>query len=306
MNEKSVNEAGAIEHARDPSAGQKRSWLTYALATTVFWGVWGALIEIPEKAGFPATLGYCVWALTMVIPAFFSLRSNHWKLDKDRKSVVAGLIIGFTGSIGQLVLFHALIIGPAYLVFPIISLSPLLTILMSYFILKERTTTRSWTGIALALVAIPLLAYQPPANGSYGFVWIVLSLFVFAAWGAQAYFMKTANKHMDTASIFFYMTITGIALIPVAIAMTDFRQEINWGLSGPVLATAVQLLNAVGALFLVYAFRYGKAIIVSPMTNAGAPLITIMLSLIIYATIPHIVIVVGMVLAIVSIFLMAE
>jgi drug/metabolite transporter (DMT)-like permease len=242
----------------------------------------------------------------MIVPAFFSLRSNRWKLDTDRKSVVAGLMIGFTGSAGQLVLFHALVIGPAYLVFPIISLSPLLTILMSYFILKERTSVRSWIGIALALIAIPLLAYQPPENGSYGSAWIVLSLFVFAAWGAQAYFMKTANKHMDTASIFFYMTVTGIALIPIAIVMTDFKREINWGLSGPVLATGVQLLNAVGALFLVYAFRYGKAIIVSPMTNAGAPLITIALSLIIYATIPHFIIMVGMLLAIIAIFLMAE
>jgi drug/metabolite transporter (DMT)-like permease len=283
-----------------------RSWFTYALITTVFWGVWGALIEIPQKAGFPATLGYCVWALTMIIPAFFSLKNNQWKLDTNRKAIISGLIIGFLGSVGQLVLFHVLIIGPAYLVFPIISLSPLLTILMSYYILKERTSTRSWIGIILALIAIPLLSYQPPSQDFQGYAWILLSLFVFVAWGVQAYFMKTANAHMETASIFFYMTITGIVLIPVALAMTDFNQEINWGLKGPYLATVIQLLNAVGALFLVYAFRYGKAIIVSPMTNAGAPMITIILSLIIYATIPHFIIVVGMLFALASIFLMAE
>lgn len=289
------------------TAGKKpHSWFTYALITTVFWGVWGALIEIPQKAGFPATMGYCVWALTMIIPSFFSLKNNQWRLDTNRKAVISGLLIGFLGSVGQLVLFHVLIIGPAYLVFPIISLSPLLTILMSYFLLKERTSTRSWIGIVLALMAIPLLSYQPPSQDFQGYTWILLSLFVFVAWGAQAYFMKTANAHMETASIFFYMTITGIVLIPVALAMTDFSQEINWGLKGPYLATAIQLLNAVGALFLVYAFRYGKAIIVSPMTNAGAPMITIVLSLIIYATIPHFIIVVGMVLALVAIFLMAD
>lgn len=286
--------------------GKSHSWFTYALITTVFWGVWGALIEIPQKAGFPATLGYCVWALTMIIPSYFSLRNNAWKLDTNRKAVVSGLVIGFLGSVGQLVLFHVLLIGPAYLVFPIISLSPLLTILMSFFLLKERASRRSWAGIVLALIAIPLLSYQPPSQGSHGHVWIWLSLFVFVAWGAQAYFMKTANAHMDTPSIFFYMTITGIVLIPVAIAMTDFRHDINWGLSGPWLATVIQLLNAVGALFLVYAFRYGKAIIVSPMTNAGAPMITIVLSLIIYATIPHYIILAGMGCALTAIFLMAE
>jgi uncharacterized membrane protein len=289
-----------------PQKKKSRSWLTYALITTVFWGVWGALIEIPEKAGFPATLGYCVWAVTMIIPAFFSLRQSGWKLDTDRKAVVSGLIIGFLGSIGQIVLFHVLIIGPAYLVFPIISLSPLLTILLSYFLLRERTSTRSWIGIGLALIAIPLLSWQPADNGAHGQGWIWLALFVFAAWGAQAFFMKTANRHMESSSIFFYMTITGMVLIPVALMMTDFSRDINWGLTGPWLAMVIQLLNAIGALFLVYAFRYGKAIIVSPMTNAGAPMITIVLSLMIYATIPHVVIIIGMLLALIAIFLMAE
>jgi drug/metabolite transporter (DMT)-like permease len=182
----------------------------------------------------------------------------------------------------------------------------LLTILMSYFLLKERTSVRSWVGITLAVIAIPLLSFQPPQNDFHGYAWIWLSLFVFVAWGAQAYFMKTANNHMQTSSIFFYMMLSAIVLIPVALLMTDFQKEINLGLKGPYLATVIQLLNAVGALFLVYAFRYGKAIIVSPMTNAGAPMITIILSLILYATVPHPVIISGMFLAIVSIFLMAE
>lgn len=43
----------------------KRPWLLSALVTTLFWGVWGAFIEAPERAGFPATPGYAVWALSM-------------------------------------------------------------------------------------------------------------------------------------------------------------------------------------------------------------------------------------------------
>jgi len=33
------------------------------------------------------------------------------------------------------------------------------------------------------------------------------------------------------------------------------------------------------ALLLVYAFRYGKAIVVSPLVNAGAPLLTALIAL---------------------------
>jgi len=286
---------------------KSRLWLIYALVTTAFWGVWGALMELPAKAGFPATLGYVVWAFTMIIPAAVALKLINWKLEYHKKAIIHGLIIGILGAGGQLILFHALLIGPAYLVFPIISLSPLVTILFSKFLLREKASVRSWIGIILALIAIPMLSYQAPGNSqAYGYFWIFLAMIILFAWGIQAFFMKIANDHMKAESIFFYMMLTGFFFIPVALMMTDFSQTINWGFKGPYLSALIQVLNAIGALTLVYAFRYGKAIIVSPLTNAGAPVITIILSLIIYAFIPHIVILIGMIIAVIAIFLMAE
>jgi len=280
-----------------------KPWLIYALVTTIFWGVWGAIIEIPEKAGFPATLGYSVWALTMIIPATIALRLIKWKLEYDKRSVLLGLAIGFTGAGGQLILFQALRTGPAYLVFPFISLSPVITIILALLFLKERASKKGWAGIIVALIAIPLLSYQPASNGiGEGSLWIVLSLLVFLAWGVQAYIMRFAMK---AESIFFYMMITGILLIPFALWMTDFDQAINWGFKGPYLTALIQILNAIGALAIVYAFRYGKAMIVSPLTNAVAPVITIIISLILYQVIPHWIIVAGMIFAVSSIFLLA-
>lgn len=283
-----------------------RPWLIYAMVTTAFWGIWGALIELPEKAGFPATLGYAVWALTMIPPALVALKIIGWKLELDKKSIILGCIIGLTGAGGQLILFQALRTGPAYLVFPFISLSPVVTIILSYFFLKERASKKGWIGIALALAAIILISYQPTGNSrGSGYLWIVLSLIVFLAWGFQAFVMRFANQTMKAESIFFYMMITGLLLIPFALMMTDFNQNINWGINGPYLAALIQILNSIGALTIVYAFKYGKAIIVSPMTNAVAPVITIVISLLIYQVIPHPLIIMGMVLALISIFLMA-
>ena len=51
--------------------------------------------------------------------------------------------------------------------------------------------------------------------------------------------------------------------------------------------------------------RYGKAIIVTPMTSM-APVLTIIISLLLYHVIPGGVLVSGMVLAVMSIYLMAE
>jgi drug/metabolite transporter (DMT)-like permease len=283
-----------------------KPWLIYAIITTTFWGLWGALMEIPEKGGFPATLGYTVWALTMIIPALIALRLIKWKLEYNARAIFLGCVIGLTGAGGQLILFQALRTGPAYLVFPFISLSPVVTILLSFILLKERASIRGWIGILLALLAIPLLSYQSAnGTGTEGYMWIILSLLIFLAWGFQAYVMKFANKTMKAESIFFYMMATGIALIPFALWMTDFSQPINWGFSGPWLTAMIQILNAIGALMLVYAFRYGKAMIVSPMTNALAPVLTIIISLSIYRVIPHFIIIIGILLAVCSAFLLA-
>lgn len=285
--------------------GKSRSWLFFAIITTVFWGVWGALIEIPEKSGFPATLGYVVWALTMIPCAAIALYLVKWKIETDKRSILLGTAVGILGAGGQLLLFQALRDGPAYIIFPFISLSPALTILLSVLLLKEKTSFLKWIGIGTALLAIFFLSYQEPgASDIRGYVWLALSILVFLAWGLQAFIMKFSNETMKAESIFFYMTLMGLLLIPGALWMTDFEQPINWGFKGPYLAALVHVLNAVGALMLVYAFRYGKAIIVAPLTGL-APLITIILSLIIYGVMPGPILIVGLILAIVAIFILS-
>ncbi|WP_233219234.1 EamA family transporter [Adhaeribacter arboris] len=117
--------------------------------------------------------------------------------------------------------------------------------------------------------------------------------------------MKFSNNTMKAESIFFYMMLTAVLMIPVAVLMTDFSQKINWGIKGPYLAGLIQVFNAIGALTLVYALRYGKAIIVVPIT-ALAPVITIIISLILYAVFPHWIVLTGMVLAVIAIYILAE
>jgi drug/metabolite transporter (DMT)-like permease len=288
------------------STWRSKIWLLFALITTIFWGLWGALIEIPEQAGFPATLSYVVWSFTMIPPAVVALSIIGWKFDFRKKSMIMGLSVGFLGAGGQLILFQTLSVAPAFLVYPIISMAPVVTILMAFLLLGERTNKFGWVGILLAIVAIPLLSYSPPENTVVdGYLWVFPALLVFLAWGLQAYIIKFANKTMKAENIFFYMMLTGLLLAPIAIFMTDFGQPINWGFEGPGAAALIQILNAVGALFLVYAFRYGKAMIVSPLCNAVAPVITVILSLMIYAVIPHAITMTGMILAISATFLLS-
>ncbi len=285
---------------------KKSPWLLYALTTTLFWGVWGAFTETSDYNG---TIIYIIWSVIMILPALVALKNIAWKPEIDKKSILYGLIIGLLGAGGQLILFTGAIAhGPAYLIFPIISLSPVLTILLSVMFLKEKASIKGWIGIALALIAIPFLSFQDADNQfASNYLWLVFALMVFAAWGLQAFFMKLANNNMKAESIFFYMALTALLLAPAAWFMTSEMeiQQIDWNFASISYTAVIQILNAIGALTIVYAFRYGKAIIVSPLTNAVAPVITVIISLILYKTIPHPMIISGMVLAVVSMFVLA-
>ncbi len=297
----------------------KKPWLTYALITTGFWGVWGAFAEFPTRHGFPETLVYVVWALTMIPPALYAMQRVDWRVLRDPKSILLGSLIGFTGAGGQMLLFHAVHTGPTYLIFPIIALSPVITIALSMLFLKERVTRVGALGVALALIALPLFNYSPvgetgvaptdavPAVASavQGVSWFVYALIILLAWGVQAYFMKLANGTMDAENIFLYMTLTSLVLIPVALWMTDFGAPIEYGWKGPGLAAITQILNAVGALTLVYAFRYGRALVVAPLANAGAPMVTAIVSMIVLGTMPNAITVIAIALACLAAALLA-
>jgi drug/metabolite transporter (DMT)-like permease len=257
----------------------------------------------------------------MIPPALYAMQRVGWRVLRDRKSVLLGSLIGLTGAGGQMLLFHAVHTGPTYLIFPIIALSPVITIALSMLFLKERVTKIGALGVVLALIALPLFNYSPGGDagadavsagavqvgtsGMQNVAWFVYALIILLAWGVQAYFMKLANDTMDAENIFLYMTLTGLALIPVALWMTDFSVPINYGWQGPGLAAITQILNAVGALTLVYAFRYGRALVVAPLANAGAPLITAIVSMVVLGAMPNAITVAAIVLAFLAAALLA-
>lgn len=101
------------------------------------------------------------------------------------------------------------------------------------------------------------------------------------------------------------MTITAVLLIPVALAMTPEAPETARPSGGLFwLAFGTQILNAIGALTLNFAYKRGKAIIISPMQGL-APVLTVILSLIIYSKIPGTMLSIGLVLATLAIVLLS-
>jgi len=193
-------------------------------------------------------------------------------------------------------------LGPAYIIFPVISVYPVVTILLSVLLLKERTHIIAAIGIVFAITAIFLLSLQPADKGGItGFLWLILSLIAFILFGFQGFYIKVSMKSMLTESIFFYMTISNLLFIPLAYYATDFSQPVYRG-AGIYLIFAIHLLNSVGALLAMYSLQYGKVIIVSPIASL-APMITTILSLIIYSRIPYYMNSIGIALAMIAIYM---
>jgi drug/metabolite transporter (DMT)-like permease len=280
-----------------------RSWIFYASLLVLFWGVWGAFSSLPITLyGYPDEMIYVIWAFTMIIPAAFAMRGQ--KLDRRPMATVYGLLVGLTGAGGQLLLFNALSTGPAYLIFPIISISPAITVLMAVFFLRERLRRLAVIGLIAALAAIVLFSIAGASGDASAGPWLLIAVFVSVAWGVQAFFMrKAATIGVNDATTFAWMAASGLLLVPFAIiGMGGLPTGVPW--EAPALTAVTQLLNAVGALFLVMALSRGKASIVAPTTNALAPVLTIAVSLVFYQTLPSVFGTIAIVLALVGSTLM--
>src|SRR4051795_1412081 len=138
-----------------------KPWLIYALFTTLLRGVWVAFAVFPTRRVLAETLVYVVWTLTMIPPALYAMQRVGWRGQRNGKSMLLGSLIGFTGAGGQMLLFHAVHTGPTYLIFPVIALSPVVTIGLSMAFLRERVTRIGALGVLLALIALPLFNYSP-------------------------------------------------------------------------------------------------------------------------------------------------
>ena len=155
---------------------KKHNWLLYALITMITWGVWGAF---SDQTTLPKNLVYVVWALSMVPCALAALVNIKFKLDVRPKPALLSMAVGLLGAGGQLVLFLALDYAPAYLVMPMISVAPIVTVLLSAIFLKERVSRMGIIGIVLAFVALVCFALPDNTDGAAkNWIWIEFFLFL--------------------------------------------------------------------------------------------------------------------------------
>jgi drug/metabolite transporter (DMT)-like permease len=217
---------------------------------------------------------------------------------------VLGLAVGLLGAGGQMLLFRAVQSGPAYLIFP-----HRLAVAGHHHRAVLRPAGRAHRqagrgGIALALCALPLFDLQLGQGGEGLGLWFVLALVVMAAWGLQAYFIKLANVGTSAESIFFYMMLGGLACVPGAVA-DGLLPAHQLGLAGPRPRRrhpgAERRGRADAGLRLPLRQGAGGVALV----NAGAPLLTAVLSMALSGAMPTGTKLLGVALALLAALLLA-
>lgn len=155
------NNLPSATHNNSLSALWRKSpaWLLYSLLTIVLWGVWAAISKAisDDINAYTNQVLFSIGLLPVMIVVY---RSPRLAGGANRKrGIFYAFITGILGGTGNIAFFRSLMSGgKASVVVPATSLSPVITVLMSYFVLRERMTASQKIGLVLALVAIYLLS----------------------------------------------------------------------------------------------------------------------------------------------------
>ncbi len=143
------------------------AWFFYALAAMVLWGLWGFYFKLArQQFGEPLQpsqlLGLCVaqFACMMCVgvPALLALRVFAVPVEFHATATRFAVFSTLAVLLGTLMMMLALSRGKASIVVPLTALYPLVTLLLSQWLLRERLTPSQWLGVLLALVAMGLMA----------------------------------------------------------------------------------------------------------------------------------------------------
>jgi len=132
------------------------SWVTYAVACLILWGLWGLVLKVAYRGGSWVSI-YFLSSLASFAVALSIFILTHGSLVKGKAALLACLA-GFFGGAGYVFFIKALEKGKASVVIPLTALYPAVTAVLALLILKEKLTPTQAVGIALAIVATLLLS----------------------------------------------------------------------------------------------------------------------------------------------------
>jgi transporter family protein len=133
------------------------AWFMPAVTALLLWGVWGLFQKLATNQMPPRNV-YLVSTFGMIAVVFSILVTSEFPLEVTVGGVFFAVLAGICSSLGGVLFLQAVSRGNASIVIPFTALYPLITIILSFTILRETITIKQGIGIALALISMALLA----------------------------------------------------------------------------------------------------------------------------------------------------
>jgi transporter family protein len=134
-----------------------KEWITPAIATFVFWGLYVFLQKVVAQYIGPksATVFLALGSLSVTLAILFSL---NFRPEVHPKAIAFAVVAGIFVNLGNVAFLVAVSKGPLSLVAPFTALYPALAIVLAIVTMNEPITPRKGVGILLSLVAMLLIS----------------------------------------------------------------------------------------------------------------------------------------------------
>ncbi|MBI4379335.1 MAG: DMT family transporter [Nitrospinae bacterium] len=135
----------------------KADWFIFSLIALFLWGLWGFLSKIATYYVGPTSV-FLYGSVGALLVSIFSVISLGFRFEVHPIGIILGTLTGVLGAAGVIFFFFAMKEGNTTVIVTMTALYPLVTLLLSYLILREPITLKQTVGILFAIIAMVLLS----------------------------------------------------------------------------------------------------------------------------------------------------
>lgn len=244
-------------------------WLAWVLGATLIWG-FGTLAAKPgtDRLG-SRRMGIGTILVEGAAFGLVGLLLPRAALPADAVYPIAAVCAGALGAIGYLFFFEGMRYGTVGIVGTISAACPMLTVVLSVLVLGEDLGPFKVAGIALVMLCILVLAYDPRRGSTSRRAAILLSLAGFFVWGIWGFLVKASVSTLGEGSL---DLLLAAGYLGVSVGYVALRRNANGPPTPPSqrswrLGIFVFLAGGASAIALTIAYDLGPAALVAPISG---------------------------------------
>lgn len=244
-------------------------WLAWVLGATAIWG-FGTLAAKPGTDSLGSrTMGIGTIFVEGAAFGVVGLLLRRETLPADPLAPAAAVGAGVLGAIGYVFFFEGMRFGTVGLVGTISAACPMLTVVLSVLLLSESLGGFQMLGIALIMLCILVLAYDPKRASASRRAAVLLSLAGFFVWGIWGFLVKASVSSLGEGSLdlllasgYLGVTLGYVLLRRPSNGPTGHRTRSTWA-----IGLFVFLAGGISAVALTIAYDVGPAALVAPISG---------------------------------------